>query len=497
MNMLMPRDTIEMIVANRDKTIERYEVALAKISEADEAEKAARAMWKRTAPGHAGSNYYDQSDALKEFNKALHMPDAERYMRTARRLIDISVWSHIVEMTDLESLMDKEAKDQLRDQMRFVAEKYDNQGALINEDEISKMMPPVTVDNVYATLQKFQAEGEMIFRRGLANAFSKLDRRFRSHDGFKMGNRIILDRAFDDNGRWSHYRHTQDILIDVERALQILDDQSPRAAYGGIVATVDRERQTKWAPQQSEHEGEFFRIRIFKNGNAHLWFTRKDLLEKANKVLAEWYGEVIGDGHVQDEDVFETRKTTPAKNFGFFPTPDDVVDRVIHLVAIRCPEGEPQPRVLEPSAGTGQLSKATVDKGARVDCIEVQAHLAERLKAQGIYGRVFHQDFLEMTPQVTGLYDYIVMNPPFDRERDIDHVTHALKFLKEHGCLIAIMSAGIEYRETRKSVAFRELMAAMNAKWEDLPSNSFSEVGTNVNTCLIRVYKDRRTQNWW
>lgn len=55
-------------------------------------------------------------------------------------------------------------------------------------------------------------------------------------------------------------------------------------------------------------------------------------------------------------------------------------------------------------------------------------------------------------------------------------------------------SAGTEFRETRKSVAFRGLMAKMNAVWEDLPPGSFAEVGTYVNTLIMRVWKDGRTQ---
>ena len=90
------------------------------------------------------------------------------------------------------------------------------------------------------------------------------------------------------------------------------------------------------------------------------------------------------------------------------------------------------------------------------------------------------------------------MNPPFDRERDIDHVTHALKFLKDTGLLIAVMSAGTEFRETAKSRAFRDHMAKLNARWKDLPTGSFSSVGTNVNTLLLKVYQDgRRQSRWW
>ncbi len=60
------------------------------------------------------------------------------------------------------------------------------------------------------------------------------------------------------------------------------------------------------------------------------------------------------------------------------------------------------------------------------------------------------------------------MNPSFDRERGLDHVMHALKFLIDEGCLIAIMSAGTEFRETIKAVAIRALRDRMNAQWRAL-----------------------------
>ncbi|MGL4959771.1 MAG: hypothetical protein ACRC67_00960 [Inquilinus sp.] len=86
----------------------------------------------------------------------------------------------------------------------------------------------------------------------------------------------------------------------------------------------------------------------------------------------------------------------------------------------------------------------------------------------------------------------VIMNPPFDRERDIDHVIHALDFLAPNGQLVAIMSAGTEFRETRKSIAFRALMETMNASWSDMPLGYFSSVGTNCSTVIPRVWKDGR-----
>jgi hypothetical protein len=95
-------------------------------------------------------------------------------------------------------------------------------------------------------------------------------------------------------------------------------------------------------------------------------------------------------------------------------------------------------------------------------------------------------------PVTTGLYDRIIMNPPFDRERDIDHVMHALKFLKDDGLLVAIMSAHTEFAESRKATAFREHIAKLNGVFSDNPRSSFSSVGTNVNTLTLKVWKNGR-----
>ncbi len=232
-------------------------------------------------------------------------------------------------------------------------------------------------------------------------------------------------------------------------------------------------------------------------------------MRKVNKLLAEYYGEVIGDGQTAEEDPFQNIKITPARRYGFFPTPDDAGATLMRDVPLLQRKDEPRLRILEPSAGTGNLARRCVSDPAAldnwaggrerweqeyrfdnlVDCVEIQPSLAAGLQAEGIYNRVYVQDFLTLTPEVTGLYDRVVMNPPFDRERDIDHVMHALAFLKPNGCLTAIMSAGTEFRVTKKAIAFREHMKKLNATWVDLPPGSFSEAGTNVNTIIVRVWK--------
>ena len=473
---LIRRATIDAIVAGRNAALDQCRVAYQKLADADAAITTAQKAIMDAAPDQI-TTYTFGCRTRDEFLASLHLQDADPFLKEARHLIDVHVWSYIIHLTDMHSLMDKEEKEVMRQSLQTDP-------------------PEVTVENVHATLTRFMADADTIWKRGLAKTFSALDRRFRSHTGWRFGSRIILPYAFDEYGSWSFRSSHEDHLIDTERAFYILDGQTPPPNWYGIVDAVRRERLNGHGPRQSTVHSRFFKIKIFKNGNCHLWFTREDLVKKANRVLAEYYGEVLSDGDAHDAPETFSSKTSLARNFGHYPTPEAVAHHLVEAASIRTPQhGEAPALILEPSAGGGNIASLAACRGT-VDCIEIQPHLADLLKAAGIYRHVWTADFLDRTP--TPVYDYILMNPPFDRERDIDHVTHALKFLNETGLLIAVMSAGTEFRETAKARAFRDHMAHLNARWKDLPSGSFSSVGTNVNTLLLKVYKDGRAHSrWW
>ena len=79
----------------------------------------------------------------------------------------------------------------------------------------------------------------------------------------------------------------------------------------------------------------------------------------------------------------------------------------------------------------------------------------------------------------------MVMNPPFSRQADIDHVTHAARFLRPGSRMVAIMSAGTIFRQNSKAVAFREWVEALGGTLEELPDGTFKASGTMVRTCIV------------
>ena len=50
------------------------------------------------------------------------------------------------------------------------------------------------------------------------------------------------------------------------------------------------------ARKGEEYKDEYFNIKLFKNGNAHIKFNRLDLLDKVNELIADYYGATLGDG---------------------------------------------------------------------------------------------------------------------------------------------------------------------------------------------------------
>ena len=164
----------------------------------------------------------------------------------------------------------------------------------------------------------------------------------------------------------------------------------------------------------------------------------------------------------------------------YFPTPKKIIDKMIDLANIS--DGE---TVLEPSAGAGHILDELRNTGANVSAIEFNGTLREYLDEQG--HNVVGNDALAHQDQ----YDHVVMNPPFEKQADIDHVTHAFNNnLVDGGRLVAVMSSSAVNRDNAKARAFKELLET-HGYYEELPAGSFKESDrqTGVNTVLVVLDK--------
>ncbi|MBT3196238.1 MAG: PLxRFG domain-containing protein [Gammaproteobacteria bacterium] len=268
---------------------------------------------------------------------------------------------------------------------------------------------------------------------------------------------------------------------------------------------------------------------------------------------------------------------------GYFPTPAPVVERMLEEADI-----EPGMKILEPSAGKGNIADALKEAGAEVDTIEpvgdlrtileakghtvtgydlmehgvlpekqraemaglvkkieqsgkkldklhqaqqkrthdgamsrartttynadtsnkaqhlkdTQGHLGALIREAQRNGSVVPESFVGAADisadfNEDGKYDpikaigyhRIVMNPPFEKGQDIEHVRHAHSLLKPGGRVVAIMSEGPFFRKDKKAIAFREWLEDLGGTSEQLPEGSFKESNTGVNTRLVVIDK--------
>ena len=121
---------------------------------------------------------------------------------------------------------------------------------------------------------------------------------------------------------------------------------------------------------------------------------------------------------------------------GYFNTPPAVVERLMSVADIR-----PGQRVLEPSAGAGDIADAIRARGVTPDVVEIASSLRKILEAKGY--NIVGYDFMEYNG---GPYDRIVMNPPFENAQEIDHVLHAYQLLAPGGRIVSVMSEGPFFR---------------------------------------------------
>ena len=176
-----------------------------------------------------------------------------------------------------------------------------------------------------------------------------------------------------------------------------------------------------------------------------------------------------------------------------FATPKELARRVVHEASGGV--GMAGLRFLDPSAGTGALLKAGIDSATGADlcrstAVEINERLARllieqrnrTLRASEATHRIVCADFLSCTVEQLGLFDAVVMNPPFQSAQDIEHIRHAVQFVKPGGRLVAICAAGPRQHEKLKPWA-----EARGGVWELLAANSFKESGTSVNAALLSV----------
>src|SRR3546814_8048450 len=192
------------------------------------------------------------------------MPARDHFAAKMTAEIDRRCWRQLLETLGFDQLLDRQAREEFY-------------SSLTGEP------PAFTSENCAATFGHIWENRRDIYLRGIANSFSALDRRFRSHDGFKIGSRLIIERALNDSrSYWTDYNR-RDTLRDVESVFRELDGQGHCPETKSIDHLVTAHTHSPTPHHIQRHS---FPLLIFRHRNLHLWFEGKELLGEGNKLVA-------------------------------------------------------------------------------------------------------------------------------------------------------------------------------------------------------------------
>lgn len=195
----------------------------------------------------------------------------------------------------------------------------------------------------------------------------------------------------------------------------------------------------------------------------------------------------------------QTRRDQDQIDFQQFSTPPAEALLVVAAAAIR-----PGMKVLEPSAGTGNIAVLARLAGADVDTNEIDERRVRLLLLQGFAPTAFDAERLDNLLWPGRLYDAVAMNPPFsatggrvkghNTQFGARHVEQALLRLKPGGRLVAIVGRGMALERP----TFREWWADIEQRYRvraniGMDGSAYAKFGTTFDNQIIVIDRDGST----
>ncbi len=193
------------------------------------------------------------------------------------------------------------------------------------------------------------------------------------------------------------------------------------------------------------------------------------------------------------------------KGLDYFPTPPDVVEKVLDKAQLKANQ-----RILEPSAGKGNIADAVrsrMGNSVKIDVCELSDHNRKILELKGY--TVVSQDFLEYGVKdrtKTGLpimdekikYDRIVMNPPYMQGVDWAHIQHAFAMLKPNGILVAVVPGKSYIGLGREATEKRLFIEANDGTIDIIPASEYNQqmefTSLSIDIGIVTMFKKVREE---
>lgn len=180
-----------------------------------------------------------------------------------QKALDASAWDYLLRASGIRTFMDAQARKEWSDS--------------INKSDT----PPFRTEHILATFAGLYASRGDMVERGIITLFRALSWHYKSNQPQCLGRKLIV------KGVLQYRTFYGDSLDDLVRALCFADgkpEPDHRRAMTALLHDAAARRQTT-------AEAEYFLVRWFKNGNAHITFKPEamPLVDRLNGIVARHY----------------------------------------------------------------------------------------------------------------------------------------------------------------------------------------------------------------
>ncbi|EKN6043338.1 DUF4942 domain-containing protein [Yersinia enterocolitica] len=204
------------------------------------------------------------------------MEKTETAMKAIACNLDRGIWQDLMKKSGMLSLMDAQARDQW----------YRN----LEGDNI----PTISEESIYSTFEQLHRDKDNVFERGVINVFKSLSWDYKSNHPCKFGKKIIMSNLVSYN-QWGftlNHGYRRDQLADLERMLHLLDGKAIPDNRGDVTSRL-YEHMSANRQMTKVYEDDYFSIKYFMKGSAHLTFRKPGLMDKMNDIIAKHYPSVL------------------------------------------------------------------------------------------------------------------------------------------------------------------------------------------------------------
>lgn len=261
---VIPSVAIDRIIALRESGLKQFTEALALLS-------SARRLFLDACNV---KSLYSYDICVKDAINWESQP--QRAQDAIRKTIDGKIWHRLMLETGMYTLMSTRQRDE-----------WDRQVSGEN-------MPEITLDTVLATFNQLHASKNDTFEQGVIDLFKSLSWDYKTNSPCRFGKKIIVSRLMESYSSGRNYLGTpgRSKLDDLTKVFYLLEGRNVpdhRVSEGAKFG----EHFEREGFSGAVYEAEYFSMRYYMKGTAHITFKRPELVDRLNDIVARHFPDML------------------------------------------------------------------------------------------------------------------------------------------------------------------------------------------------------------